>query len=285
VDPGPEVNAYRRKGGFQNLGVFNKDVKRIDNIMKNLIYYVIGGSVEYSQLLELSIKSVRAYKENDEYDILVMCDADYSKSISHLPVKFRITEKNYTPVQASIRKVDIFSYEHIDEYDNIMYIDCDTVITGSLKPIFDTITPGHLHVFNEYTCSFGHEYVYYSRPDKPYSQETLSMFEANNISVFNCGQFCFQNCDSVKEHFNAIWSDMCQTWNSNVHFYEQSHMNEYFNTRNLARPTMRGLVELIHMGGNSQPKKEYIINHFCNSGIHFSVKLQRMKEFFETLCY
>ena len=248
--------------------------------MKNLVYYVIGGSAEYAQLLELSIKSVRNF---NEYDILVMCDADYSVHISHLPVKLRITEKNYTPVQASIRKVDIFSYDHIDEYDNIMYIDCDTIITGSLQPIFDTITPGHLHVFNEYTDSFGHDAIYYSRADKPYSQEVLSMFKTNNISVFNCGQFCFKNCESMKEHFNAVWNDMRQTWKPNMHFFEQSHMNEYFNTRNLSRPTMRGLVDLIQITGNSQPKKEYIIKHFCNSGVHWSVKLQKLKEFFDTL--
>jgi len=241
----------------------------------NLVYFVIGSEPKYSQLLEYCINTIRCYPENDNYDIMVMCDAEYSQNIKHLPVRIHITESNVTAMQASMRKVEIFKAD-IEKYDKILYLDSDIVISGSLGSIFDCVEdPSKLYVKKEGS----HTDIYWSRADAPYDTATLNRFKDHGISSFNCGQFAFKKSPEMHQHFENVLQEIKAVFNPAVHFYEQVFMNNYFCT---GEHLLYNLDTKCHIFNSAEQTHDFtgsIINHFANASCHWSKKLVHMANF------
>ena len=243
----------------------------------NLVYFVIGSDPQYSQLLEYCVTTIRCYPENDAYDILVMCDAEYAKYIEHLPVKIHITPANSTPMQASTRKTEIFKVPDIQKYDKILYLDADIVVTGGLAGIFERVTDTEkLYVKSD---NGSHTEIYWYRADTPYDTETLTRFKEHNILTFNCGQFAFKNSPSMKSHFESVCSTIDQVFDPNVHFYEQSFMNDYFCRNELILYDISDQCEIFGADRETPQTSNAIVNHFANASIHWTRKLEHMKKF------
>lgn len=243
----------------------------------NLVYFVIGADPQYSQLLEYCINTIRCYPENDEYDILVMCDSDYAKHVSHLPVKIHITPVNSTPVQSSMRKIEIFKVPDIEKYDKILYLDADIVVTGSLAPIFDRVYDSEkLYVKAD---GGSHTDKYWSRCDDPYDAETLARFTEHNIFTFNCGHFSFKNSPSMRSHFEAVCSTIEHVFNPSIHFYEQSFMNEYFCRNELVLYDISDQCQMFGADREIPQTSSAIVNHFTNASCPWSQKLDHMMKF------
>lgn len=241
----------------------------------NLVYFVIGSEPNYTQLLEYCVNTIRCYPENDGYDIMVMCDSEYSQHIKHLPVRIHITEPNATAMQSSMRKVEIFKTD-IEKYDKILYLDSDIVVTGPLGPIFDCIKePDKLYTKKEGS----HTDIYWSRADSPYDAATLARFKNNGISSFNCGQFAFKNSPEMRQHFENVLNEINRVFNPSIHFYEQVFMNNYFCT---GEHLLYDLDTKCHIFNSADPSHEStgaIINHFANASCHWSRKLVHMANF------
>ena len=142
--------------------------------MRDLVYFVIGGRPEYVQVLEYCLNTLRAYPDNDRFDTLVICDASYRPSVEDLPVTFvHVCEPNGGDhVQASRRKVELFAWPGVARYDRALYLDCDIVVSGSLRPVFDAIKHDDtLYVATE--RSSRHNERYFECLDTPYSAADL----------------------------------------------------------------------------------------------------------------
>lgn len=248
--------------------------------MKELVYYVIGCHKDYSKLLDFSLHTLRL--SGNCMDVMVMCDEDYYQHIKDFPVThFHITPKNTTPVQSSMRKVEIFNFEHIHRYDKVLYLDCDIVINDDLSPIFHAMTRDDVLyvVRNEYGM-YTHTHQYYSCSDDPHDEETLRNLAEKEMYGFNAGQFGFCVSDKMMCHFAEVQKSALR-FDPKIHFYEQSFMNTYFNRIFAVDYTMETFVYL--HGFETDPLKKVILYHVCGTVIPYLEKLQKMESIFKEM--
>lgn len=239
---------------------------------QRLIYFTIGGQPYYAKLLEFAVHTLRTTNDLSQTDIMVMCDASYAPHVQgiHGIDKFLIVPPNNSHIQASMRKVDIFKLPSIAAYEKVLYLDCDIIVTGSLQPLFDAVVdPGKLYVYPENDEFNSHQSLFWGLQD--YSQDQLTEFEARGQHVFNCGQFAFKVSPEMQQHFQAV-RDMIDA-HTGPHFYEQSFMNKYFNSRFL---TDEGpLLPYAALPSRPVPGTQLMF-HICNAHMTAERKLLLM---------
>lgn len=259
--------------------------------MKNLIYFVVGCAPDYVDLLEFSLTTLCMTNALHNVDILVICDNDYVKYVKKvLPwVNIHITENNPTPVHASIRKVEIFDYEHMNKYNKVLYLDCDIIVKGDISAIFDIdFLPDYLYVKTESLDLEMHQEPFFCF--KPYTKSEMKRFHKHQQHVFNCGQFAFLNTPQNKRHFENV-RDLIVA-NSSFVLYEQPFMNYYFNTNfktdskpldgicALLQATPTDVLENLEEEWSNRGEK---IIHFINCLQNYKDKLKNMRLFFNLL--
>lgn len=255
--------------------------------MKNAVYYVIGGDKEYVKMLEMSIYSLRYWKENNDIDIIIMTDESYIEFIHKSDILAKninlvlLNDKPKNIIHACMNKVTIFKfYEDIKQYTKLIYLDCDTIITGSLHKIFDSIdTINMLHVKHEgaYTHDV-HKLLWFSLKHIPYTDEELQEFVERKQCVFNTGHFGFSVSNDMKTNFNNIIKLINESHNKEF-FYEQSFMNYYFNKNNLVKYDL-SYISLYNSLNLKEIEKDSIVHHFIGSHVNWYYKYSIMKEYF-----
>jgi hypothetical protein len=156
-----------------------------------------------------------------------MTDRTYLANVLiELPnVKIHVTPDNPDGVTTSMRKIEIFNYEHIDDYFKILYFDSDIAILGDIMPIFDCLLePDVLYVKKESNDFKSLQKKEYSLIQ--YTEDQMKKFEDNGQHPFNAGHFLFRNSQENKTHFGNIL-ELMRTWKGEF-FYEQSFLNHYF---------------------------------------------------------
>lgn len=268
--------------------------------MKTLVYFTIGGDDDYVSLLKVAVASVRQHGEI-EADIMVMCEHGYKHNLKHVegiddvfllehPLQEHVepivvTGRNAragrrhvinppapTPkyMLSSMQKTRIFEYPKIWEYDRALFLDCDIVCMNPLT-FMDYVTEDKLYVLSD-ECS--HATRFYSLCQ--YTKDHLEFFERNNIGTFNCGQFAFKICDAMQKHFENVCSLIDDTKTYPNFYYEQSHMNHYFNLNNLTIPLLNEYVSLPYLPSWSDSNMALV--HFAYGNISYKDKLKQMEQ-------
>lgn len=249
--------------------------------MKNLIYFVVGGDPSYIQLTRFCIHSLTQFNDlvQDNIDILVICDERYSHVVlRELPfVKIHICGNNDSPMKVSMRKLEVFSYPHIHNYNNILYLDSDIVIISSLRRLWSLqLDDDIIYVKKEDSFSWQENYFHGL---KLYTDEQIKEFTRDAVVPFNAGQFLFRNSVAMKEHFDNILR-LIADWKGD-YFFEQSFMNHYFLINNkYNNSALENYIEFV-MNKNTNEivtKREVSILHFANCGVPHPVKLHHMKD-------
>lgn len=192
-----------------------------------LVYLSVGHDPFFVKMVDICVNSILATTDNSKIEICVMCDSEYQQYLSHLPVKIHLTDKSLTAMSSSMRKVEVFNIENIHDYERVLFLDGDIIVTKSLIPLFEAASdPSKFYVFKEH-YKHQHSHIFFSL--LKYTQEELNYLNDNNIVGFNCGQFLFAPTLEMKEHFNNVVNSM--TNYKGEYFYEQSFMNVYFNKR------------------------------------------------------
>ena len=253
--------------------------------MKNLIYFTVGFNPEYIELTYWCIYSLLYQGLSlENIDILIMCDQDYLKHVQEkLPswVKIMIVEKNDTAVQSSMRKIEIFNYPEIDNYDKILYLDSDIVSVKNIKVFFEKeLDPNVLYVKSE---NVDHTSSFHSLKSYKYTNEQLMFFKEHDIKPFSCGHFLFKNSIQMNHHFNNI-INLVKKYIGN-YFYEQSFMNYYFNLNNLTDPSFLekyiglNVAKSINVLESIDISDPHMV-HICDTTIKTFDKLHHMKNWF-----
>lgn len=205
---------------------------------------------------------------------MVMCDEHYLPHIKHLPfTHFHITSKNDTAMMASIRKTEIFNFEHIDQYDKVLFLDCDVTVNSDTTPLFDAIVRDDvLYVVRNCDNIGYYKGNGFGCTDDPYDEKTLAIFDKNHIYGFNAGQYGFCVSDKMRLHFHNV-SKSIERFDPSIHFYEQSFMNSYFN-RILAIDY--AIERFVWLNGRNKPPT-MVLYHICGANIPFIEKLKIMK--------
>jgi lipopolysaccharide biosynthesis glycosyltransferase len=195
--------------------------------MKNLVYYTVGCSASYIDILQLSVSSL--HKSGWAGDIAVLCDESFlgrCKQILGTNVQYLTLPDSTTPEQASMNKLRIFELPTIDDYDRVLFLDSDIVVDMDVNSFFSRVDrDGILYVYTETQNQEDHMSLYWSL--QSYTESELASFKANSVYVFNAGCFAFVRSNTMKGHFTSIQYTIMN--HVGAFFYEQSFMNVYFN--------------------------------------------------------
>ena len=85
---------------------------------KCLVYYTIGYNIEFLDILELSIKTLRLFEPT--IDVLILCDKSMeSECMKRLGTNIFIKtfDDSKKPQKASMHKLNVFDYEFINNYN------------------------------------------------------------------------------------------------------------------------------------------------------------------------
>lgn len=250
---------------------------------KNLIYYTLfdAGS-DYVELLARSIESLGT---STLFDILVFTDestkAKIVESIEsyNKEVKYRVVDTPKDGIEASKIKTKIYDYEDIDSYENILFLDADTVCVGNIADVFNLkLSYGVLYTaFNRnlkvelHKTSLFHGF-------KVITDEEYELVQSKNQVPFNAGQFLFKNSSKMKQHFeNVNW--FMVNW-PGEYFFEQAFLNHYFCINGLTNPGIfNKKVKLIPAGSMEAPSDDQIILHFIGPALDGKAKLAHIDNY------
>ncbi len=240
-----------------------------------LVYYTVGYSPTYIDVLALSIQSLRT--SGYMGDIAVLCDESFlprCKELLPSDILFHTFLDSTSPESASMNKLRIFELPGIEMYEKVLFLDSDILVHTNVNALFRRIvSPGKLYVYTETTKHSDHKNIIWSLCS--YDDLELEIFRLCSIHVFNAGCFAFVRNDTMKEHFSAI-QDMISK-HEGPFFYEQSFMNVYFN-RN--RQTDRSLfTEDNYMFPKDKKAYPGYLLHFAGDPGSGKTKLQRMTEY------
>jgi lipopolysaccharide biosynthesis glycosyltransferase len=165
----------------------------------NLIYTSLFYQESYLELLRLLITSIfeRGNINNETTDIVIMTSSEFKPKIEkivapyNLPIKYFLFNINNV-MESSMCRLNIFDYENINRYKNILYLDADILINNDVNKIFDFPIQNKLYALEEDTIGgyhFGREFFDYT------------VFNPN-LSAFNAGVLYFKNCEEIKSLFD-----------------------------------------------------------------------------------
>lgn len=239
----------------------------------NLVYYTLGYSGSYLDVIGLSIASLR--RSGYTGHIAVLCDEMFlaqCKATLGPDILYKTFPNSTTPEQASMNKLRIFDLPDIDSYDRVLFLDSDILVHMDTAPLFQSIvTPGTLYVYTETTKQEDHQALYWGL--QSYSPEDLVHFRETNVHVFNAGCFAFVREDGMKRHFLAVLRMIDQ--HTGPFFYEQSFLNVYFNRTGATDRTLLTSANYVLNPDRSRAYPGHLV-HFSGDPGSGPTKYQRM---------
>jgi hypothetical protein len=173
--------------------------------VRNLINICVFHNKQYIDLLNLLLQTLYFNGEGGQptFDILIMTAPEYKADIEELIslYKFKCSVDYMirpfkSMLEAAAARLYLFEYEHIGQYDRILYIDTDVLINNDLNFIFELpIDSGKLYVLKE-----GHLELDF------YGGKRLFDFSKVDPSApaFTTGILLFKNSDEIRDLFAAI---------------------------------------------------------------------------------
>lgn len=198
---------------------------------KNLIYYTIYFNKGYIELLNKSVTSVLEQTKM-EFDLLLISDQATKEIIMQQPFvekiqpKFLLTQTPFDGIEASQNKTRVFEYDNINEYDKILFLDCDIVCLKDVKTIFDNeLKHDVLYTARNTNLAYWHHKTFHHGFEFLGDEHVREMTLAQQMP-FNAGQFLFRNSDRMRAHFdNVNW--FMKNW-AGEYFFEQAFIGYYF---------------------------------------------------------
>ena len=201
--------------------------------MKNLVYYCLGLKDEYFSIFEKSIKSLD-YSNPEIIDVLIITNKSFfDKNLFNFERKntyYHFVDEFKNGDDVCFSKLNVFDWEGIGGYENLLMIDCDVLVDTQLSEIFQKCTDKNkLYAPIEDESFENHRRIYFSLGN--YTDEDIKFFKDNNIHTFNCGTYMLKNSPEMRNHFSTV-NRMIKGYTGD-YFSDQSFMNYYFNKSKL----------------------------------------------------
>jgi lipopolysaccharide biosynthesis glycosyltransferase len=215
---------------------------------KNLVYLSVYFDKGYVELMNNSLMSIIKHATID-FDVLVITDETTQQLIAkqpftqHIQPKYHITPTPIDGVEASKNKTLIYDYADVDEYDKILFLDCDVVAVGDIASVFDVcVDHNRLYTARGINIAFHHHRSFHHGFDVVKQVFIDEMTDARQYP-FNAGQFMFRNSNIMREHFhNLNW--FMKAW-PGEYFFEQAFMCYYFCKAKITNDALNSKLALI----------------------------------------
>ena len=158
-----------------------------------LIYSVIYHNKDYINLFKLLINSYYFNNKQDNIHYLVITCNEFKNQIEtilqsiNIHYDIMIGEEN-SLLKAASARLKIFQYSKINNYQKILYLDCDILINGSLYNLFNSKLEYKLYVLQE-ICGREAHFCFYN--DEEYKNLDKSL-------AFTSAILLFQNSNIIK---------------------------------------------------------------------------------------
>ena len=257
---------------------------------KNLIYYAVGGDLNYLSLLETSINSIVSLTSEKSFEFLFICPESWQSKIKNLDglrginYHFHTVDDSTDGVEISKNKTKIYDFDKVNEFAKILFIDSDVIAIKNINEVFDLeIENGKLYTaYSEKIIKLDSHLGQYHGIVK--DDAFYKRICENQQMPFNAGQFLFMNCELMKEHFyNVNW--LMKSWPSE-YFFEQAFMNYYFCNYNLTEYVTFNSKVKIHSAidqnksrYNPEIKDSDVLIHFIGPCLEPIAKSNFIKEY------
>lgn len=249
---------------------------------KNLVYYSIGFEDDYSEMLKISLESLD-YSNTNLIDVLIITDEVFYqknlKNINRSNLYFLFFEKPINKYDTAFNRLKIFFYERIFEYDNLFYLDVDTIVNTDLNKFFNQCNSNEKFygVVEDYNIE-NHRRIQFGFGN--YSQEEIDFFKKNNIFTMNTGTFMIKSSEIMKSHFQNILNFIKNY--TGEFFWDQTFINFYFNKKNLTNTEVikKDLLYSFVVEENFDEKRffEKKIFHILTETNYKTTKLKKMEK-------
>jgi len=168
----------------------------------NLIYMCVSHQQSYINLLKLLIDSIslKGKINKDTTDILIITSPEFHPIIQKelesfvLPICYYILNLN-SLMESSCCKLKIFSYNQINKYQKLLYLDTDVLINSDVNLLFSNeISSEKLYALEEGKIGhehWGSQFFDFTKFDK-------------DATAFSAGVFYFMNSLSMKKLFEDV---------------------------------------------------------------------------------
>jgi O-methyltransferase len=248
----------------------------------NLIFICVFHQHSYIDLLKLLITSisVKGNIDVDSTDILIMTSSSFLPLIQKeldgisLPIKYYILEL-HSLFEAGCARLNIFNYDNIQNYTNILYLDTDILINSDINTIFNLELSSEKIYALEEGC-INHEY---------WGGQFFDFTKINSTTqAFSSGILLFKNSSSIKLLFENI----------------QKHIQNDIYIKKNAIPICLDQPFIVYNAisqnkYDNQLLKQYVINnpnddnldkiiyHFPGQPGHYSSKISKMTHFWNKI--
>jgi lipopolysaccharide biosynthesis glycosyltransferase len=175
--------------------------------MKNLIYVCVFNNDKYLKLLFLFLESLHLYGKLDENtELLIYTSSQFveiikNNSFYNDKIHF-FTNDNYNSSDLALKaRLDIFSYENIDNYQRILYLDTDILILKDINKLFDLIEENIIYALREGDL-ISDKYSYMYGGLALFTEEEIDNYE--DKTCFSSGVMLFNNCNEIKNLFIIV---------------------------------------------------------------------------------
>lgn len=267
-----------------------QEVKSSENVEvhtgKNLLYYTIFNTEKkYTELVKISLYSLIRYFST-QVDILFITDESTKQDLLEITkdldmvFDFLIVDKPESGIEASKYKTRIYEYSKIDDYENILFLDADTLFVGDVKNIFD-IAQKYEILYTAHNANLSVEMTEFTLYHglKFYTKEQVESIKNNRQMPFNAGQFMFKNSSHMRKHFENL------NWFINhypgEYFFEQSFMNHYFNSNLMTDSSLFNTKFMLLMQYSNQmyDKNSVVVLHFIGPALELEAKIRHIQDY------
>ena len=232
------------------------------------------GKESYLELVKLLATSIHLFSHpNIDIDFLIITENKFIDDIKsifedlNLNVNFMIMNLDNLNYALSSRFL-IYNYEKINDYNKIVYVDIDILITNNLSILFNLVLENKIYVLREGILSdpfYGKEYFDFTKVDP-------------KTPAFSSGIILFNNCNEVKNLFNEInifVEDNIKNNGTHSCAYDQAILNYFAITKNIYDNKLLNYYAV----NNPASFNTYVINHFPGGVGSFERKYDLMKHF------
>lgn len=247
---------------------------------RQLLYLTVGGNEHYLQLLDLFLQSLEFSSDLNNIDVVVIKPTNYGqqyvnptkikiKLIDIVPVSLKKENKTvkilnddvqlfYDKMIYSIQKLRIYELPELMSYEKVLYMDVDCVVSENISKLFELIEDKTcLHVCKDTDDFQRHNCLYYNAGE--YKPDLLSRMAGKNILPFSGGIFGFRPSEVMAYHFKSVYGNLykCET----DFFYEQSHMNQYFNKHCISKDVFSEYILTPENESKFHGRKPYVLHY------------------------
>jgi lipopolysaccharide biosynthesis glycosyltransferase len=245
--------------------------------MKKLIFITAFIDINYIKMLSLLVKTLYTYGNIDNNTYILIYTSSKFKNIIENSKFYTdkiiiFTNDNINSIDSACKsRLDLFSYEYIDNYSKILYLDTDILIQKNINFIFDLICENKIYAIRD--CCIDND------PNDFVGGQTLFKNEINDYpdkSGFNSGVMGFNNCIEIKNLFQTIKNHM--NIDKSAKFNDQPYFVYNAKKYNLINNyTLNDFVELT----DQIPKTNKPILHISGGPGLYTNKLKIMLSYFK----